>query len=78
MFLVYRRSRLRNQLLSVPLRTSDSLATPPLDVGFNETISARLLRNRNLPCDRISGCVRRRQLLTMAHPVRRDDVKTFD
>lgn len=28
-------------------------------------------------CDRISQCVRRRQLLTMAHPVRRDDVKTF-
>ncbi len=31
----------------------------------------------NRLCDRISACVRRRQLLTMAHPVRRDDVKTF-
>jgi len=28
-------------------------------------------------CDRISWRVRQRQLLTMAHPVRRDDVKTF-
>lgn len=78
MFLVCRRSRLRNQQLAAQLSASESLGTPPLYVGFNGTISAKPLRNRHLLCDRISACVRRRLLLTMAHPVRRDDVKTFD
>ena len=31
----------------------------------------------SVQCDTLCKCVRRRQLLTMAHPVRRDDVKTF-
>lgn len=30
-----------------------------------------------LRSDTLCGCVRRRLLLTMAHPVRRNDVKTF-